>query len=61
RVITQSLADNVPAGWMLRERDYHSAHMQSRVDDLPDNWAEGPFDSDFFFALRRPEVLRVRR
>lgn len=61
RVITQSLADNVPAGWMLRERDYHSAHMQSRVDDLPDDWAEGPFDSDFFFALRRPEVLRVRR
>ncbi len=61
RVLTKSLAENVPKGWMLRTRDYNSAHMQSRVPDLPDDWVEGPFDSDFFFALRRPETLRVRR
>lgn len=59
RIISPELTKTPPSGWLLRQRYYDSAHMLSRVEDLPGTWQAGPFDSDFFFATRRPERLRV--
>ena len=58
RMPSAELLSELPEGWMLRSRSYDNAHIKSRVEDVPELWQAGPFDSDFFFALRRPEKLR---
>ena len=40
-------------GWVLRYKNYACCHAQSCKPAFLENWAVGPMDGDFFFALRR--------
>ena len=43
-------------GWVLRYKNYACCHAQSRNPAFLENWAVGPMDGDFFFALRREPI-----
>jgi hypothetical protein len=43
-------------GWVLRHKSYACCHALSGEATFLDNWAVGPMDGDFFFALRRVPV-----
>lgn len=40
-------------GWVLRHKCFACCHAVSRDETFLKNWAVGPMDGDFFFALRR--------
>ena len=41
-------------GWVLRHKDFSCCHGFESRPGLLQDWAVGPMDGDFFFALRRP-------
>lgn len=48
-------------GWVLRHKNYACCHAISSSEAFLENWAVGPMDGDFFFALRRMPVQSFRR